>query len=258
MTNGIYADFKKQLTHKFNLFFPHPKKLKPDIIERNRTMLRKNMSILSFIEYTFFDDKLKLIFQPSATDRGGQYDYKKKQIEINDKLMWDTLISLKNLAAEYNFEIVGKNKDKYLDLWYEANAEYQFIMDDHYLEWVDTLTHELQHYLDDTNYNMSKMKPKVQRYKQQVEKKYDNLTPEELKNIVYYNTDFEINAFLFQQLSLLNQFIESKHLVVNNVNEFVAAFQKRFPVLWKYLDESNKKRVLKRIYEYWTTHNEGK
>jgi hypothetical protein len=247
LTSDIYEQFKKQVKHKYEYFFP--KNSKKEIKEDRMELLRSNKPFFNFKHYSFFNDKLKIIFQPSKKGTTGEFNIKKNDIVIHNDDMYNILNSLLLLAADYN--TIGFSKDQYDDTWYEAQSFYFKIEDDENTQWVDSLSHELQHYLDNADYNISKMVYKTKKLQQQLSKD-KNLTDEEIKNMVYYNSDYELNAYLIANLKVLdNYLLLHDNIKINNFNDFLKIFEEIFPSFFKYLTQSNKNRILKRLYDYW-------
>jgi len=146
----------------------------------------------------------------------GYYSYDNKDLVI---FLHESDIKLKN--------IIDKIPYKTLDFFNFFVKYFEKII------YYDTFAHEFTHLIDDIKHSFKKI-----------------TNTSELNDSEYFNDYVEINAFISQELF----YYRNKIKQYKTFKEFKDIFTRDITTFWENLNPSNKKRVLKRLYDFWVKH----
>lgn len=246
--NNIIKNYIEGIKHSFDKYITRVKYNNPDLDQR------VNISYDSDIDYDILlnrinriiEDKLSLEIQRSKTISKGGF-LTRGSYSYNSIVLYDTeLYKIYNSIATINYNVSKYNTGDYID--YFSDLIFDFISK---VQNNKTLFHEILHYVDDVKIRKN---TRDKKNLSMINKNYVNklrnpksvidFTENEKINI-YLNKTWEINAHLLDKL-FSNNYSSFEDFLNELKNEETETFR-----WYGNLNPTNKRRVLKRLYDYF-------
>jgi len=173
-------------------------------------------------------------------------------------LLYDSKSSIRNRPK---VRLKAKNAlEEFLSFWKDAKNR---------KEMKRTLTHELQHYLD----NKKNKLVDTGEFDQILKKKFPDKYPHILRNNnliyqdedlfdthqdYYFNKTTEYNAYTLENLNDIRKDMESGDITVTDFEDFKNKFIKDYlrEEFWKRFNDKHKKKVINRLYLFWEEYKQ--